>query len=239
MSKAETGSAGLGLQTPSGAVVPVQDAAVFSKPSEPSPVALINNSEQPLDLPQAEKTPLVVALIGSQAPRDSRPAAAPAPTPVHAPAEPVSKTASIEPDKVKYDSIRPDGMPFSNGRPSQSDVMRAPFPPQRPPATARARSAKTAVRGAKTSKSAAETAATNARGDGEARRISKKASAKPASPIDAAPAPMANAEAEAPATQSNPASTGAFEFIQTAMNSLTATTAKLLEWGGIETGSRP
>jgi hypothetical protein len=231
--KAQTGSAALGLQTTSGAHVLALDAAIPSKPPKPSPVAFINNSEQPVDLPQAEeKTPLVVALIGSRAPSDSGPAAAPAQAQAQTPAEPLGTVASGD-DKVKDDLIRPDGTPLPDGRPSQG--IAAPVPLQHPPAAPKAQRAKIAARGAKTPKRAVATAAAKTDGDGAPRQNSIKAKTNLAGPNDAASAPVAAGKAEAAATQPSPPSTGA----QTAMKSLTSTTAKLLEWGGIETGSRP
>jgi hypothetical protein len=235
---AEAGLAAPGLQTTSGADVPAQDAAILSTPSEPPPVALINKTKQPFDLPQPEeKTPLVVALIGSQVPSDSEPAAAPAQA--QTPVEPLSAAAPAVPDKVKDDLIRPDSTALPDGTPSQTDVMAPPVSPQHPPAAAKTRPAKAATRVAKSPNATAAAAAPKARGDGEPVQIAKKTKPKPASPIDAAPAAMTNAKAQASATQPSPPSTGAFGFIETAMNSVTTTAAKLLEWGGIQTGSRP
>jgi hypothetical protein len=235
---AEPGLAAPGLQTTSGADVPAQDAAILSTPSEPPPVAVVNKTKQPFDLPQPEeKTPLVVALIGSQVPSDSEPA--PAPAQAQTPVEPLSAAAPAGPDKVKDDLTRLDGTALPDGMPSQTDVMATPVSPQHPPAAAKTRPAKAATRVAKSPKATAAAAATKARGDGEPVQIAKKTKPKPASPIDAAPAAMTNAKAEASATQPSPPSTGAFGFIQTAMNSVTTTAAKLLEWGGIQTGSRP
>jgi hypothetical protein len=74
---------------------------------------------------------------------------------------------------------------------------------------------------------------------GQPRQIANKAKATPMSPLATEPAPSADPKAEAPTTQPSPASNGAFGFVQSAVNSLTSTTAKLLEWGRIETGSRP
>jgi hypothetical protein len=46
-------------------------------------------------------------------------------------------------------------------------------------------------------------------------------------------------KAETPTTQPSPVTNAAFGFVQSAVNSLTSTIAKLFEWGRIESGSRP
>jgi hypothetical protein len=66
---------------------------------------------------------------------------------------------------------------------------------------------------------------------GQPRQIADKGKATPTSPLTAAPAPSADPKAETPTTQPSPASNGAFGFVQSAMNSLTSTTAKLFERG--------
>jgi hypothetical protein len=73
---------------------------------------------------------------------------------------------------------------------------------------------------------------------GQPRQIANKTKGTPVSSLTTEPAPSADPKADAPTTQPSPASNGAFEFVQSAVNSLTSTTAKLLEWGRID-GSRP
>jgi hypothetical protein len=74
---------------------------------------------------------------------------------------------------------------------------------------------------------------------GQPRQIANKAKAMPVSPFNTEPAPIGDPKAVTPTTQPSPATNGAFGFVQSAVNSLTSATAKLLEWGRIETGSRP
>lgn len=235
--KGESASAAPETQTKtiSAADVPAQETAILSKPPEPSPVTFANNTngaQQPLGLAQAkEKTPILVALVGSQAPRNKGPAAEPAQPQPQTPAEPLSTPAAGKPNAVTDDLSQSDGTPLPNGAALQSDAVRSPLPPQRPAVAARAQSAKTAASVAKPSKTTTAAAAKAGRNSDPQQISSKTKAAKPAGPIDAAPAPISEAKAEAPAAQPSPASPGAFEFIQTAMNSITTTTAKLLEWG--------
>jgi len=85
-----------------GVDVPARDAAILSKPPGPPSRALVNSTEQPLDLPQAEeKTPPFGSLAGSQAATDNGPPAV---------AEPLSTSAPIEPEKMGTD-LQSDGAP--------------------------------------------------------------------------------------------------------------------------------
>ena len=74
---------------------------------------------------------------------------------------------------------------------------------------------------------------------GQPRQIANKAKAMPVDPSNTEPAPIGDPKAVTPTTQPSPTTNGALGFVQSAVNSLTSATAKLLEWGGIETGSRP
>jgi hypothetical protein len=75
----------------SGANVPAQDAAILSKPPEPSPMALVNGTERTVDLPQAKEKTLSAE---SHAQLDNGPAAVPAaPAQAPTPAEPLSTAA--------------------------------------------------------------------------------------------------------------------------------------------------
>ena len=56
--KAENGAAKHQGDIASGADDPAQEAAILSKPPEPSPMALVNGSERTLDLPQVEEKTL-------------------------------------------------------------------------------------------------------------------------------------------------------------------------------------
>jgi hypothetical protein len=214
----------------SSADIPTQDAAILSKPPEPSPVPIVNGAEGPLDLPQAEeKSPLV----GSQAQIDNGPPAAP-PTPAEA--ERLSTAAPVESDTVKTYLVRPDGTLLPNGTPPHANIKGAPLPAPQSPAAAKAPTAKAAGRVAKPLKPAV---ARHPGSHGQPRQIANRAKATPVSPLTTEPAPSADSKAETPATQPSPATNGAFGFVQSAVNSLTSTTAKLFEWGRMESGSRP
>jgi hypothetical protein len=225
------GSGAVKLQgsTTSGAGVPVQDAAILSKPPESSPMALVNGTERTVDLPQAEEKTLPAE---SHAQLDNGPApvpAAPARTPM--PPEPLSTAPPVESDTVKTDLVRP-----GNGTPPQENINGAPLPAPQSPAAAKVPTAKAAARLAKPLKPAT---ARHSGSHGQPRQIANKAKATPISPLTSEPAPSADSKAETPTTPPSPATNGPFGFVQSAVNSLTSTTAKLFEWGRIESGSHP
>jgi hypothetical protein len=239
--KAESGAAKQQTEATSNADVPAQEAAILSKPPEPSPMALVNGTERTLDLPQVEEKTLPAE---SPALIDTRPPAVPsAPTQAQTPAEQLSMAAPIESEKMKTDLVRPDGTLLSpdgtllsNGAPPQANVNEAPLRASQSPAAAKAPTAKAVGRAAKPRK---PTAARDSGHHGQPRQIANKAKAMPVSPLNTEPAPIGDPKAVTPPTQPSPATNGVFGFVQTAVNSLTSATAKLLEWGRIETGSRP
>ena len=219
--KAESGAAKLQGNIASGADDPAQEAVSLSKPPEPSPMALVNGTERTLDLPQVEEKTLVAE---SHAQIDNRP-----------PAEPLSMAAPIESEKMKTDLVRPDDTLPPNGAPPQANINEALLPAPQSPAAAEAPRAKAVGRVAKPRKL---TAARDPGHHGQLRQIANKAKAMPVSPLNTEPAPIAEPKSVTPA-QPSPATNGAFGFVQSAMNSLTSATDKLLGWGRIETGSRP
>ena len=231
--KADNGPAKQQTEATSRADVPAQDAAILSKPREPSPMALDNGTKQPIDLPQVEEKTLPAE---SHAQIDNGPPAVPlAPAQAQTPAEPLSMAAPIESEKMKTDLVRPDGTLSPNAAPPQANINGAPLPALQPPAAAEPPRAKAVSRVAKALKPAT---ARHLGGHGQPRQIANKAKGTPVSSLTTEPAPSADPKAEAPTTQPNPASNGAFGFVQSAVNSLTSATAKLLEWGRID-GSRP
>ncbi len=188
----------------SSADVPAQDAANLSEPSEPSPMALDNGTERTFDLPQAEEKSLPAE---SHAELDNGPPAAPVTTPaqVQNPAEPLSTpVASI--------NTPPDG---------------APLPASQSPAAAKAPMPKAAAHVAKP-----PAVARHSDNHGQRRQIANKAKATPVNPHNSEPAPIGVPNAETPTTPPNPATnSGPLGLVQSAVNSLTSTTAKLFEWG--------
>jgi hypothetical protein len=84
--KADNGPAKQQTEATSRADVPAQDAAILSKPPEPSPMAPVNSPKQTIDLPQVEEKTLPAE---SHAQIDNRPPAVPsAPAQAQTPAEP-------------------------------------------------------------------------------------------------------------------------------------------------------
>jgi hypothetical protein len=230
--KAESGAAKLPMAIASGADDQGQVADIRSKPPEPSPMAVVNGPERTLGLPQVEeKTPPAE----SHAQADNRPPAvpsAPAQMQTQTPTEPLS-TAALGPEKMKTDLLRPDATPPNDTLP-QANINAAPLPAPQSPAAAKASRAKAVGRAAKPQK---PTAAKEP--GGQPRQIANKAKALPVSRPDSEPGPIVDPKAVTPATQPSPPTNGAFGIVQSAVNSLTGATAKLLEWGRIETGSRP
>ena len=138
----------------------------------------------------------------SHAQLDNGPAAVPAAT---APAESLSEVA-----------------------PPQANINGAPLPASQSPAAAKAPTVKAPGRVAKPLKPAA---ARHPGSHGQPRQIANKDKATSVSPLTTKPAPNADPKAETPTTQPSQATNGTFGFVQSAVNSLTSTTAKLFEWG--------
>jgi hypothetical protein len=230
--KAESGAAKLQGDTASGADAPAQEAAILSKPPEPSPMAPVNGTDRTLDLPQVEEKTLPAE---SPAQIDNRPPAVPlAPAQAPTPAEQLSLAARIAPDTVKTDLVRPDGTLLPNGTP-QANIHETLLPAPESPAAAEAPRAKAVAHVAKPLKPAT---ARHLGSHGQPRQTANKAKGTPASSLTSERAPIGDPKAVTPSTQPSPASNGAFGFVQSAVNSLTSATAKLLEWGRID-GSRP
>ena len=232
--KAETAAVKLQGDTASAADDPAEQVAILSKPPEPSPMALVNGTERTLDLPQVEEKTLPAE---SPAQIDNRPPAVPsAPAQAPMPAEPLSTAAPVVSEKMKTDLVRPDGTLLSNGTPPQANVNEAPLPAPQSAAAAQVPRAKAVGHVAKPRK---PTTVRDQARHGQPRQIANKAKGMPVSSLTTERAPIGDPKAVTPTTQSSPASNGAFGFVQSAVNSLTSATAKLLEWGRIETGSRP
>jgi hypothetical protein len=147
--KAENGPAKLQKETTIGVDVSARDAAVLSKPPGPPSRALVNSTEQPVNLPQAEeKTPPFASLAGSQAPTDNGHPAAATPAQTQTLAEPLSTSAPIEPEKMRTD-LQSDGAPVTTVTLPQANVMEVPLPPAGPAAAATAPTLRQIVKKAK------------------------------------------------------------------------------------------
>ncbi len=196
-------------------------------------MALVNGTERTIDLPQVEEKTLPAE---SHAQIDNRPPAVPsAPAQAQTPAEPLSMAAPIESEKMKTDLVRPDGTRLSNATPPQANINEAPLPAPQSAAAPEAPRAKAVGRVAKPLK---PTTVRDQARHGQPRQIANKAKAMPVSPFNTEPAPVGDPKAVTPTTQPSPGTNGAFGFVQSAVNSLTSATAKLLELGRID-GSRP
>lgn len=149
-------------------------------------------------------------------------------------AEAASVAHSAGPEPIKASSKQADGAaahitPAVKNAPAQA---KARPPAAHPVATAKTRTPKPAVHMAKAPKPAAPRQ--------EAVRPQPQQIASKSETLSVSPPPesmpVAEPKAEAPAPQQNFASNGAFGLVQNAVNSLTTTTSKLLQWGKNETG---
>jgi hypothetical protein len=211
--KADNGQHRQQTEATSSVDIPAQDAPILSKPPEPSPMALVNGNERTFELPQAEeKTPPTDshALLGN-GPTAMPVISVQAPTP----AEPLGTAAPRESTSVKTD-----------GTPPQTNIIGAQLPSPQSPAATKIPMAKAAGRVAKPQKTAT---AKHRSSHGQLNQIANKAKATPMSPLTTEPAPSADPEAESPRMQPRPVTIGALGFLQSAVNSLTSTTAKLFE----------
>lgn len=98
---------------------PNQDASILDKSPPPTPVAVVNRSEEPVDLgaaPQASGSQMQVA---SAAPNSAAVVPVPAPPALDTPPQPFGLAGMIEPKKVKTVVVRPDGTIVSNDAPQQ------------------------------------------------------------------------------------------------------------------------
>src|ERR1019366_2237257 len=208
--KADNGPDNPQTEDISSADVPAQDAVNLSKPPESSPMALDNGTKRTFDLPQAEEKSLPSE---SHAELDNGPPAAPV-------MKPAQEQTPAEPLSTPVESI--DTAP-------QANIDGAPLPASQPPAAAKAPTPKAAGHVAKPLKPAV---ARHSENHGQPRQIANKAKATPVNPTKTEPAPIAVPNAETPTTQPNSATNGGpFGLVQSAVNSLTSTTAKLFEWG--------
>jgi hypothetical protein len=213
--KADNAPDNQAVQAPSGADAPTQDAAILGNPPEPSPTPLENGAKQPLDLTQAEERPsAAIAPIESASPVESESAAVPPVAPrAQTPAEPFGVATPVESEKV--------------GQPPQADVKAAPPSASQSPASAKTPTAKTGGRIA-----LKPAAAKHSGGKSHPRQIANKAKATPATPPATEPTPSAGRPtADTPTAQPSPANNGPFGLVQSAVDSLTSATAKLLQGG--------
>jgi hypothetical protein len=211
--------------TTTDADIPAKEVAILDKPQELSPAPIATGSEQTPGALQADAPPPA----GPSQAQIELPAVPPAPAP--ALAEPPVTTASAEPVAVKNDLAGPvEAAQNSNGTSPQANLNEAPPVVPDPPVAAKPPAAKAASHVAKPIKAAA---AKHPGGHSKPHQLANAAAhAAPVKPLPTEPAPSADLKAAAPAAQPSPAPNGAFGFVQSAVNSLTNTTAKLMEWGG-------
>ncbi|MGO9675527.1 MAG: hypothetical protein ACLPSF_15405 [Methylocella sp.] len=197
----------------------------------------------------ADATPRVISLsepVGAPSAAMALPAAPPPPSElatgsILAPpppgkaqmlAEPSVKAAFGEAKKVKTAAVRPDGSlvkaepPATTAPPQIALNKDHPAKPSLAKATAAVKTA--AVKAAKVAHVTPPHPAVVATKQAKPAAVATAAKVKPATDQDAQPAPAPQAATErTPA----PAPTGALAFVDTAVNSITGATGKLLDWG--------
>jgi hypothetical protein len=211
--------------TTTDADIPAKEVAILDKPQEPSPAPIATGSEQTPGALQADAPPPA----GPSQAQIELPAVPPAPAP--ALAEPPVTAASAEPVAVKNDLAGPEeAAQISNGTPQQANLNEAPPVVPESAVAAKPPAAKAAGHVAKPKAAAAKHP--GGHGKPPHQVANAAAHAAPVRPLPAEPAQSADLKAAAPALQPSPAPSGAFGFVQSAVNSLTNTTSKLMEWGG-------
>jgi hypothetical protein len=222
--KAESGSAARQQDAAINADVQAKDIASLSKPQELSPLPPSDGNDRSVGVTQAEeKSPLE-----SNQAHIELPPVPPAPASVMA--EPVVSAASVEPDAAKTDSTAPEAARLPNETAGSQAVMNEapPVAPPPPAAAAKPVVAKAVKHAIKPPKTAA---AKHSGSQGPSHQLANTAKATNAGQLPADPAPVAETKvATAPAAQPSPAS-GPFGFVQSAVNSITSTTAKLMQLG--------
>jgi hypothetical protein len=212
------------------AVKPDQDASVLDKTPQPAPVAVVNRSEEPVDLGAGQQAPSATAQqapsgTGQQAPADqtqlaSAAASGAAVVPVPAPpmGEPQGQTfglaGMIEPKKVKTVVVRPDGTIVANDAPDQqlpaiSPVGALPATPADTPsadeAAATPKATARLVTTPKTTAEAQDTAPTNDEAAAPAPSPEASAHSAEAKPVELAAADTDTSDAAPQPTAGQPA----------------------------------
>ncbi len=98
---------------------PNQDASILDKSPQPTPVAVVNRSEEPVDLGEAQQASASQMQVALAAPNSAAVVPVPTPPALDTPAQPFGLAGMIEPKKVKTVVVRPDGTIVSNDAPQQ------------------------------------------------------------------------------------------------------------------------
>ncbi len=118
MIKAAAGPTKIQASDTANVTEPNQDASILDKSPQPAPIAVVNRTEEPVDLgsapPQASASSMQVASSGA--------AVVPVPAPPameSSPGQPFGLAGMIQPKKVKTVLVRPDGTIISGDTPPQ------------------------------------------------------------------------------------------------------------------------
>lgn len=204
--------------------IQAKDVAILSKPEELPPVPPANGND--VGVTQADETS---PPAGSSQAQIELPPVPPAPAP--AMAEPPVAAASVEPDPAKTGVTAPEAVQIPTATASQPAATNEAPPVAPPPPVASKPSAAKAVK--HVTKPLKTVAAKHSSSHGQSHQLANTAKAANGVPLPADPAPSADPQV-APTTQAaqpSPASGGPFGFVQSAVNSITSTTAKLMQFG--------
>jgi hypothetical protein len=116
---------------------PAQDASILDKSPPPAPLAVVNRSEEPVNLGPAPQAP-AQALANEMQPASAAPSSAavvpvPAPPALDTQSQSFGLAGMIEPKKVKTVAVRPDGTIVSGDAPQQQQGLPTISPVVTPP----------------------------------------------------------------------------------------------------------
>ena len=205
--------------------IQAKDIAILSKPEELSPVPPADGNDQSVGVTQADETS---PPTGSSQAQIELPPVPPAPAP--AVTEPPVAAVSVEQDAVKTGVTAPEAVQIPTATaPQQATANEAPPVAPPPPVASKPTVAKVVKHVIKPPKTVA---AKHSSSHGQSHQLANNTKAANGVPLPADPAPSADPKlATPPAAQPSPASNGPFGFVQSAVNSITSTTAKLMQLG--------
>lgn len=206
--------------------IQAKDVAILSKPEELPPVSPANGNDQPVGVTQADETS---PPAGSSQAQIELPPVPPAPAP--AMAEPPVAAASVEPEPATTGVTAPEAVQIPTATaPQQATTNEATPVAPPPPVASKPAAAKAAKHVTKPLKTVA---AKHSSSHGQSHQLANTAKAVNGVPLPAAPAPGPDPQVPptTQAAQPSPASSGPFGFVQSAVNSITSTTAKLMQLG--------
>lgn len=112
---------------------PAQDASILDKSPPPAPLAVVNHSEEPVNLGPAPQASANEMQAASAAPSSAAVVPVPAPPALDTQSQSFGLAGMIEPKKVKTVAVRPDGTIVSGDAPQQQQGLPTISPVVTPP----------------------------------------------------------------------------------------------------------